>query len=262
MYQTSTPGVTRLTSYLELANLLIANADKIAISIGIIIIAYLLNGVFIGILDRYSRDKKMPAEMLKSIKRLVSYLIAALVVVTVLGIFGIRLDSLILSLGLISLVVALGSQTLISNLLGGTIVFLERSFVIGDLIKVGDNIGEVQNISIRTTTIKGLNGLNIVVPNASFLNSPIINYTRNRSYLIKIPFMMPRGADISGLEGELMERAGEIPGLKPELGINIYKTNINKDNVSYEVHIWITDPRESEKAQTSIINIINGFYPS
>ncbi len=123
---------------------------------------------------------------------LVTYVIFIMALVIVLAVFNIQLYPLILSVGVISAVVVLGSQLLISNLLGGTVVYVEKPFLKGDLIRVGDNMGIVQGVSIRATTLKGLNGLNITIPNSTFLTTPITNYTRTKQYLIKVPFTMPR----------------------------------------------------------------------
>ena len=128
----------------------------------------------------------------RMIVSLVTYVIFIMALVIVLAVFNIQLYPLILSVGVISAVVVLGSQLLISNLLGGTVVYVEKPFLKGDLIKVGDNMGVVQGVSIRATTLKGLNGLNITIPNSTFLTTPITNYTRTKHYLIKVPFTMPR----------------------------------------------------------------------
>jgi small-conductance mechanosensitive channel len=161
----------------------------------------------------------------------------------------------------ISAVVILGSQLLISNLLGGTVVYIEKPFLVGDLIKVGGNMGVVQGISIRATTLKGLNGLNITIPNSTFLTTSITNYTRTKHYLVKVPFTMPRNVNISGLVDAIKAHASSIPGLVADSREELYKTGISEDDIQYELQLWISDPRKSDEARSRAIDIIGQYYP-
>ena len=146
------------------------NWDKIIYTFIIIIIAFILIRTFRAINTRIGKEKELSRGTVNFLNSVIKYGILFLAAINILGVYSFTyVYSLILSLGLISVVIALGSQTIISNLLGGVIVYLERPFKAGDIIKIGDNIGEVLGISFRTTAIKGLNGLNIVIPNSTFL---------------------------------------------------------------------------------------------
>jgi small-conductance mechanosensitive channel len=144
--------------------------------------------------------------------------------------------------------------------MGGIIVYIERPFHIGDVIKVGDNIGEVLGISFRATTFRGLDGLNIIVPNSTFLTMPIVNYTRTMSYLLKVPFILPRATDVSRLMDAIKQRLNSLAGVRNDMDMHIYKSRITPDNIDYEFHVWVKDPRDSETATSAVIDVINDFY--
>ena len=238
------------------------NWDKLLYTFIIIVIAFVLIRTFRAINTRIGKEKELPAGTVSFLNSVIKYGILFFAAINILGVYSFTyIYSLILSLGLISVVIALGSQTIISNLLGGLIVYLERPFKAGDIIKIGDNIGEVLGISFRTTSLQGLNGLNIVIPNSTFLTMPIVNYTRTQSYLLKVPFVMPRNADISNLIDALRQRVASHPGIRTDMEMHVYKSSITPENINYEFHLWVKDPRDSERATSDIIDVVNSFYP-
>jgi len=260
-FVSSNPADAITQAAVTLADFFYHNWDRILLSFVTLIAAFiltrLLKGVFIGLGKNYN----LPPQTARIIVSLVSYIIFIMALVIVLAVFNIQLYPIILSIGVISAVVVLGSQLLISNLLGGTVVYIEKPFLRGDLIKIGDNLGVVQGVSIRATTLKSLNGLDITIPNSTFLTTSITNYTRTKHYMIKVPFTMPRDINLSGLVDAVRSHASSVPGLMPDQVEQLYKTGISKDDIQYELRFWVTDPRQSDDARSRVIDIIGQFYP-
>ncbi len=258
MIESATDSTTQ--AVLTIVNFLYGNWDKLLYSFIIIAIAFALIWVLRKISAKAGKDRGLSPGTIGFINGVIKYAILIFAIINVLGVFSFTyVYSLILSLGLISVVIALGSQTIISNLMGGIVVYIERPFHIGDVIKVGDNSGEVLGISFRTTTLRGLNGLNIVVPNSTFLTAPIVNYTRTRSYLLKVPFVLPRATDVSKLVDMIKQHLGSLQGVRNDLDMHIYKSRITTDTIDYEFHLWVKDPRDSERATSAVIDVINDF---
>ncbi|HUL61450.1 MAG TPA: mechanosensitive ion channel domain-containing protein [Methanocella sp.] len=251
-------AVTRAA--LDLAGFFYGNWNRILLSAGILVVAYVVIRLLKGLILRMGKDYRLPPQTVRMIGTAVTYGVFVIAFVSVLAVFNIQLYSLILSLGIISVVVVLGSQLLISNLLGGAVVYVEKPFLKGDLIKVGDSTGVVQGISIRATTLRGLNGLDITIPNSTFLTTSITNYTRTRQYLIKVPFTMPRDINMAGLVDAIKAHASSIPGLATDRGEELYKMGISSDDIQYELHFWVSDPRQSDDARSRAIDIIGQFY--
>jgi small-conductance mechanosensitive channel len=255
----SNPADATTQAAVALADFLYGNWHRLLLSVGLLVLAFIVIRLLKKVVLELGKDYHLPPQTTRMIVSLISYVIFILAIVIVLAVFNIQLYPLILSLGVISAVVVLGSQLLISNLLGGTVVYIEKPFLAGDLIKVGDNLGVVQGISIRATTLKGINGLDITIPNSTFLTTPITNYTRTKHYLIKVPFTMPRAVDMSGLVDAIKARAASIPGLMTDRGEELYKKGISKDDIQYELQFWVSDPRKSDDARSRIIDIIEGI---
>ena len=260
--QSTNPADATTQATLNIASFFYGNWHKILLSIAILVIAIIVIRFMQVAAKQIGKDYKLSSKTIRAINTVITYGVAILAIVNVLAVFNIDLYPLIVSLGFISAVIVLGSQMVISNMLGGTVVYLERPFAVDDVIKVGENLGVVENISIRSTTMRALNGLIITIPNSTYLTTPITNFTRTHRYLVKLPFSAPRDINMSGLVEEIRANASSIPGFIADKNDILYKSGINKDNVDYELHFWVSDPRTSDNARSSMVDIIARILPS
>ncbi len=259
MLESATDSTTR--AVVTIVDFLYDTWDKLLYTFIIVAIAFALIWVLRKITAKVGRERGLSTGTIGFLNGVIKYGILIFAIVNVLGVFSFTyVYSLILSLGLVSVVIALGSQTIISNLMGGIIVYAERPFHIGDVIKVGDNTGEVLGISFRSSTLRGLNGLNITVPNSTFLTAPIVNYTRTRSYLLKVPFVLPRAADVSKLVDAAGQRLSHLPGVRNDMDMHVFKSRMTPDNIDYEFHVWVKDPRDSETTASAVIDVVDDLF--
>ncbi|HMK45708.1 MAG TPA: mechanosensitive ion channel domain-containing protein [Methanocella sp.] len=258
--QLTKQGDTEAEVALSMASFFYDNWYKILLSLAILLAALAIIYSLKLASGRVGREYALPSKTTWMINTLITYGMLTLAAISILAVFNVQLYSLIVSLGFFSAVLVLGTQIIISNLLGGIVISIEKSFIVGDVIKVGDNIGVVEGINIRSTIMRGLNGLVITVPNSTFLTTPITNYTRSRQYLIKVPFSTPRAVNPSGLSEAVLSGASSIPGLVSDRGGTLFKTGVSRDDVQYELQFWVTDPRISDDARSRVVDIIDGFY--
>jgi small-conductance mechanosensitive channel len=120
----------------------------------------------------------------------VKIIIAVLGVVTVLGNFNINIGPVLGGLTVLTSAVALAAKDSIQGFLGSLTVVLEGKFQEGDWIKMADLEGFVENIGIRTTSIRGLDSTLTVVPNDAFVASSITNLSRIRNWRVKEEFVL------------------------------------------------------------------------
>jgi len=85
--------------------------------------------------------------------------------------------------GAIAVGVGLGSQNIVNNFISGLIVILEQPVRPGDIVKVEGVTGEVERIGARATRIRSVDNTHIVVPNSSFLEKNVLNWTLHDSII-------------------------------------------------------------------------------
>ena len=105
---------------------------------------------------------------------------------TVLQIWGIQIGPIVAGFGLFGVAVALGAQDLFKNLLGGVSILVERRFQIGDRIEVTGVVeGVIEQIGFRSTRVRRFDRVPVVVPNNTFSDHALINYSNMTQRRVK-----------------------------------------------------------------------------
>jgi small-conductance mechanosensitive channel len=91
---------------------------------------------------------------------------------------GVEVTALVAGLGIGGAAIALASQNILSDLFASLSIVLDRPFVLGDFIKVGDDLGSVEHIGLKTTRLRSLSGEQLIFPNNDLLQSRIRNFKR------------------------------------------------------------------------------------
>jgi small-conductance mechanosensitive channel len=120
-------------------------------------------------------SKKFAFKMIYTIIRVVFWTVAVLVI---LDNFGVKISTLIAGLGIGGVAIALATQAILKDLFSYFIIFFDRPFEIGDFIIVGDYMGVVDHIGIKTTRLLSLGGEQIVFSNTDLTDSRVRNYKR------------------------------------------------------------------------------------
>jgi MscS family membrane protein len=91
---------------------------------------------------------------------------------------GYNVSTILQGLGLGGLAFALAAQDTIANLFGSVVVAIDQPFKLGEVIRIGDNVGAVEDIGLRSTKLRLLDRSLIVMPNKMVASESIINLSR------------------------------------------------------------------------------------
>lgn len=121
---------------------------------------------------RIMHKKDLPPRMLKQRETLrslltsvLSYLMYFFIALVVLGIFGIDLTSILAVAGIGSIAIGFGAQTLVKDIISGMFLWIEGNVNVGDIVTIANQTGQVENITLRTTQLRGTDGSLYAVPN-------------------------------------------------------------------------------------------------
>ncbi len=173
------------------------------------------------------------------------YLIVLIFIIIAISSLGIDMSSISLIAGALSIGIGFGLQTVVSNLIAGIILMFERTIRIGDTIEINDILfGTVTDMRIRSTTIKTFDNIDIIVPNSSFIQNNVINWTlEDRSRRIHIPFSVAYGTEIKDVKKAVLDAL-----LKSDLNFiandedkkpDIRMTLMNSSSVDMELVVWV-----------------------
>lgn len=163
-----------------------------------------------------------------------------------LALFGIDTATLLASAGILTLVVGLGAQTLVSDILAGLFIIFEGEFQVGDIVTIGDYRGTVVEIGIRTTKIED-GSKNIKIISNSDVTG-VINMTRDYSYSwvdVGIEYGESLERVESILQDEFPKMREQIPGI---LDGPFYKGVVSLGDNSVNIRVMVLCA-ESDRAR-------------
>jgi small-conductance mechanosensitive channel len=120
----------------------------------------------------------------------------AIVLLLVLDNLGVNITALVAGMGVGGIAIALAVQTILGDLFASLSIVLDKPFVVGDFLIVGDLLGSVEHVGMKTTRLRSLSGEQLVFSNSDLLNSRIRNYgrmyERRLQFDIGVTYQTPR----------------------------------------------------------------------
>jgi len=212
----------------------------------VLFIGFLIGKIFQSKIKKFEQKRSLiNRSSLKLIGNIGYYIIILITFLIALNTIGLNLSSISLIAGALSVGIGFGLQTVVSNLAAGIILMVERSIRIGDFIELSENLrGRVEDIKMRSTVITTNDNINVIVPNSTFIQNNVINWTlENDIKRIHIPFGVTYGTKVEDVTkavlGELSN--SHLPYFKhdrvkkPE----IWMIEMGDSSVNYELIVWV-----------------------
>ncbi|MEM0946833.1 MAG: mechanosensitive ion channel domain-containing protein [Pseudomonadota bacterium] len=165
---------------------------------------------------------------------------------------------------LAGIMVSLGSNSVISNIVAGLFVIYRRSTNLGDRIKVGEQVGDVVEIRLMETLIKSIKNEMISIPNAQLLNSEVVNYSRKidgRGILVHTTVGIGYEEAQDKVEAMLVEAARRTDGLKNTPTPFVLWTGLTDYAINYQINAFTTRgsiiPKILSDLHRNIVDVFN-----
>jgi small-conductance mechanosensitive channel len=237
----------------EFLNLQLFNLQDTPVTIMSLVIFIIFLTVFL-ILGSFTRrflqgnflDKfDIEAGLKYTLGRVAQYIIVVLGVLISFQFVGIDLTSLAVIFGLLSVGIGFGLQNITANFISGLIIMFERPISVGDRVDVAGIEGDVIEISIRSTKIRTLNNISIIVPNTQFVESNVINFSHgDPSFRLDIEVGVSYSSDLDKVLKALNEVADEHPKVMKSPKHQVHLTNFGDSSWDMQLRIWIPNVKE------------------
>lgn len=219
-----------------LINLVVATITFAAFYLSWLIVRWLLKRFLPG-----SRFDKTSQAFVTTI---LQYSILLLGLVNALSVMGVDTAGLLASLGIVGITIGFAARDAFSNLISGILIFLDRPFVIGDLVEVGDNYGRVDQITLRSTRIITSDGKMLAVPNTEIINKTVTSYTNFPHLRLDVAVTIGVQENIDQVRQILFRVIENDPDYLQQPAARVVITQLNDYNVSLELQAWIEDERK------------------
>lgn len=145
-----------------------------------------------------------------TLSRMSQYIIIIIGFFVSVQFLGVDLTGLAVVFGFLSVGIGFGLQNVTSNFISGLIVLFERPISVGDRVEVNGIEGDVEEINIRSTKIKTMDNISIIVPNSEFVSKDVINYSHgDPSYVLVVEVGVSYNSELDTVLKALDEVAKE-----------------------------------------------------
>jgi len=169
---------------------------------------------------------------------LVKWAILAMVLVAVLGIFGIQATSIVAILGAASLAIGLALQGTLSDLAAGVMLVVFRPYKLGQYVDIGGTAGTVKDLNLFTTELVTPDNVQIIVPNGQAWGAIITNYSAHSTRRCDLTFGIDYDDDADTAMQVVLDtaKADERVHSDPEPWVRV--TNLGDSSVDITARLW------------------------
>jgi len=168
--------------------------------------------IFSYFLENYWIKKESNATRITAIRGIETFLkiiIWTIALIILLDNLGVQVSALVAGLGIGGIAIALAAQNILGDLFSYFIIFFDRPFEIGDFLIIGEYLGTIEHIGIKTTRIRSLGGEELIFSNTDLVNSRLRNYKRMRKRRVLFKFGV--------IYQTILEQLKEIPVIVTEI---------------------------------------------
>ncbi|MBZ9855454.1 mechanosensitive ion channel [Mesorhizobium sp. CA13] len=206
----------------------------ILLVVGYIVAGFAERSIFAGLGHIHGFDQTLR----HFFSKIVRYAILVLVVIMVLGQFGVQTASIIAAIGAIGLAIGLALQGTLQNIAAGIMLLALRPFRIGESVEVGSIAGSVEEIGLFATKLRTAEGVYILAPNSTLWNQPVRNFSRNGVRRGDITLSIGSWNDIDRAQKTLLAIAAAERRIKREPAPTAFVAALGESTVSITLRYW------------------------
>ncbi len=233
--------------------------EKMIYVLIIIVIASVIAKMIATATTRVGNEAGIPRNIISLINKIITYFIAFVSLVLILQIFNFDISTFVASFGIMGLIIGIGAQAVISNFISGILIMFEKPFIIGDFVEITGLQGKVEDISLRSTSIKTFDGRIIIVPNSTFTSNAVINYSRTDGIQVKIPVSFKADVDIEKASQIMSSVAKSTHGVR-QYHIEVLVTGVTQSdsswNIEAELRFWVNQVSDRDVIVSNVTSRI------
>jgi potassium-dependent mechanosensitive channel len=224
----------------------------------------ILIGLFVGVLaiagavtnlvrSRVLRITNISRGVQESIAVAINYSLIFIGTVVLLQIWGLDITSLAIVASVLGVAIGFGLQGVAKELVSGFVVTFERAIEVGDFVEIGKYMGTVERLNARSTHIRTLDDIVVIVPNSRLLDTEVVNWShRGSTSRLVLPVRVAYGASISVVRSALLEAARESSDVLKKPAPLVWFQGYGEDFLNFQLLVWISKPRKQFQIKSDL----------
>jgi len=253
-------GVRFVLLHLGIMNLLISRIINSFIAILAVYFAIIIIDMFIDFwgINWAKRTKSGVDAMLPLVHKFSNVVLIIACLMFILGIWDKDVTGFVAGLGIAGIVLGFALKDSLSNIFGGISIILDRTYRVGDRIKIDSGeSGIVYDISLRSTKIKTWDNDILIIPNGKMANSKIQNYVqpsiKSRGV---VEFCVVYGSDVDKVKRVIIEAIKKVENVLDEPAPSVYFSKMNDFSLDFDAKFWVDDVAKRYETKENVTNVI------
>jgi len=166
----------------------------------------------------------------------------------------------------VGIIFSLGSSSLIGNLIAGYSMTYRRAFRVGDRVKIGEHLGDVEQMRLLVTHLRTPKNEEVIIPNSTILGGDVVNFStlsRQQGLILHTTVGIGYETPWRQVEAMLLEAAARTPDLLREPQPYVWQKSLGDFSVTYEINAYCSEPRNMFRLYTelhrNILDIFNEY---
>ncbi len=156
---------------------------------------------------------------------------------------GLNLTSLTVLSGAIGLGIGFGLQKVVSNLVSGVILLLDKSIKPGDVISLGETFGWITTLGARFVGVVTRDGREYLIPNEDLITGQVVNWTHSSDLVrLDVHFGVSYASDPHAVRRVAREAAATVQRVVPSPAAVCHITGFGDSSIDFILRFWIRDP--------------------
>lgn len=215
---------------------------KILLAAVVLIFGLVLIKYLVKIVVKSKGFNKIDKTVQTFIKSALSITLKTLLIISVIGILGVPLTSIIAVLASAGLAIGLALQGALSNFAGGIMILVFRPFKVGDFVDNGTHMGTVDSITIFYTRLLTIDNKLITIPNSTMTNASITNFSAKEQRRVDFKFTASYNDDVEKVKSILIEIAQNHPLVLKDPPIMSRLLAHGPNSLEYVLRVWCQAP--------------------
>jgi potassium-dependent mechanosensitive channel len=153
------------------------------------------------------------------------------------------IGAMVLLASALGLGIGLGLQDIAKDIGSGLVLLFERPIQVGDFVQVGEYEGTIELIGARSTLIRTLDHISIIVPNSRFLSAEVINWSHhNPVSRLHLPVGVAYGSDMNAVRSALLESAQDHHRVLINPKPQVFFKGFGNSSLDLELLVWTAEP--------------------
>ena len=236
---------------------------QLVIAPTVLIVGYLSIRWLARLITKRLVAHKLQPDMIHLIRRIFYFLALAILAITTLELLNVPLTAFAFISGAIAIGFGFGAQNIINNFISGWILMWERPIRIGDFLEVGENTGTVEAINTRSTRIRRVDGVHMLIPNSALLENTVVNWTLiDRLTRTRVRVGVAYGSPVKLVADLILQATQQQEAVLADPAPRVIFDDFGDSALIFDVYLWInaTVERDLRAVRSDIrYNIVELF---